>query len=97
MNEPHQWVDMTRSPNGMYCYCPATTRKFRQWLKAKYGDISALNAAWGHFYGSFDKVRPPRWISAYSDYTDFRLFTMDNVAEEIAFRARVIRDCDTKP
>lgn len=29
MNEPHQWVDMTRSPNGMYCYCPATTRKFR--------------------------------------------------------------------
>lgn len=97
MNEPHQWVDMTRSPNGMYCYCPATTRKFRQWLKVKYGDISALNAAWGHFYGSFDEVRPPRWISAYSDYTDFRLFTMDNVAEEIAFRARVIRDCDTKP
>lgn len=97
MNEPHSWVDLAKRPSGIFCYCPASTKKFRNWLQKKYGDVNALNEAWGHFYGSFDEILPPRWMHSYSDYTDFRLFTMDNVVEEIDFRTRVIKACDKKP
>ena len=97
MNEPHQWVDLTKNPVGIFCYCPATVAKFRQWLQNKYGDIDTLNDAWGYSYADFDQVRPPRWTASYSDYIDFRLFTMDNVAREIQFRSDIIRANDTKP
>lgn len=97
MNEPHQWIDYVKPVNGIFCYCDASVAKFRNWLRAKYGDISALNDAWGYFYRSFDEVRPPRWTPSFSDYADFRLFNMDNVAAEITFRSNIIRECDNKP
>ena len=34
------------SPQRMYCYCEATQKKFREWLKAKYGTLDALGRAW---------------------------------------------------
>lgn len=97
MNEPHQWVDMKKSPNGIFCYCDASVKRFREWLKEKYSDIDALNTAWGHFYKDFDEIRPPRWTTSYGDFTDFRLFNMDNVTREIKFRTDIIKACDTKP
>jgi len=97
MNEPHTWVDLAKKPSGIFCYCPASTKKFQNWLQKKYGDVETLNNAWGHFYRSFDEILPPRWMHSYSDYTDFRLFNMDNVVEEISFRTQVIKDCDNKP
>jgi len=97
MNEPHQWVDMKQTPAGIFCYCPATVARFRQWLRRKYGDIAVLNDAWGHFYSDFEQIRPPRWTVSYADYADFRLFSMDNVAEEIAYRSEIIRARDDKP
>lgn len=97
MNEPHQWIDYTKSPSGIYCYCLESVKKFQAWLRKKYQNISALNNAWGYSYNSFDEVRPPRWTNSYSDSADFRLFNMDNVAEEIKFRSEIIRSCDIKP
>jgi len=97
MNEPHQWVDLLKSPAGSFCYCDASVKKFRIWLKKKYEHIENLNKAWGMFYTSFDEIRPPRWFPSYSDYTDWRIFTSENVVEEIQFRTDIIRKCDTKP
>ena len=97
MNEPHQWVDYQKSPSGIFCYCDASVAAFQQWLKEKYHDIGTLNAAWGHFYGSFDEIRPTRWTTSFADLADFRLFTMDNVAREIRYRTEIIRGCDIKP
>ena len=97
MNEPHQWIDFTKTPSGIYCYCPESIKKYQGWLKKKYNDIHELNQAWGYAYSSFDEVRPPRWTASYSDSADFRLFNMDNVVEEIQFRSDIIRSCDTKP
>ena len=94
MNEPHQWIDFRRKPNDIFCYCPASARRFQEWLRKKYGDISALNEAWGHGYSRFEEVRPPRWMASYSDWCDFRLFNMDNVAEEIRYRAELIKAVD---
>ena len=97
MNEPHQWVDFQKKPSGIFCYCDASVARFQEWLREKYGDIQTLNHAWGHFYGSFDEVRPPRWTTSYADYTDFRLFNMENVTREIAYRTDIIKSLDTKP
>lgn len=97
MNEPHQWIDLTTEPKGIFCYCSASVKRFREWLAEKYGDIKTLNDAWGHFYNDFDEIRPPRWTPSYADYADFRLFNMDNVKREIAYRSEIIRACDTKP
>ena len=97
MNEPHQWVDLMKNPVGVFCYCPASVKKYQNWLKKKYGDIQTLNNAWGYFYNDFDEVRPPRWNVSYGDYIDFRQFEVDNVAEEVAFRSDIIRKFDNKP
>lgn len=97
MNEPHQWTDYMKQPVGSFCYCEASQQKFRLWLQKKYGDIQTLNDAWGYAYDDFSQVHPPRWTSSYSDYADFRTFTMDNVAQEVQFRTDVIRACDDKP
>ncbi len=37
----------------------ASVKVFRAWLKAKFGAIERLNAAWGSEYASFDDVAPP--------------------------------------
>lgn len=97
MNEPHQWIDFTKARTGIFCYCPKSIEKFQAWLQKKYQHIDALNAAWGYACSSFDEVRPPRWTNSYSDSADFRLFNIDNVAEEIKFRSDIIRSCDSKP
>ena len=97
MNEPHQWIDFKKDPAGFFCYCPASVRRFQAWLERKYGTVEKLNEAWGHFYTKFSQVRPPRWTNAYGPYMDFRLFTMENVVEEIRHRSEIIRANDTKP
>ncbi|MEW1753297.1 beta-galactosidase [Streptomyces angustmyceticus] len=47
------------------CYCEVSADDFRRWLRARYGGIDALNAAWStafwsQTYGDFDEVLPPR-------------------------------------
>ncbi|MGW2024610.1 beta-galactosidase [Streptomyces decoyicus] len=47
------------------CYCDVSADDFRSWLRARYGSIDALNAAWStafwsQAYGDFDEVLPPR-------------------------------------
>lgn len=34
------------------CYCPDCARRFREWLRRKYGTLEALNAAWGTVFWS---------------------------------------------
>ncbi|NSW90552.1 MAG: beta-galactosidase [Firmicutes bacterium] len=97
MNEPHQWVDLAKNPVGIFCYCQATRRKFREWLKRKYGEIDTLNEAWGRHHNDWDEVRPPTWRFGYTDYIDFRLFTIDNVLDEITRRTNIIKKYDGRP
>ncbi|MEU9488725.1 beta-galactosidase [Streptomyces decoyicus] len=47
------------------CYCEVSADDFRSWLRARYGSVDALNAAWStafwsQAYGDFDEVLPPR-------------------------------------
>ena len=47
------------------CYCDVSAAAFRHWLAARYGSLEAVNAAWGtaqwgHRYGAWDEIDPPR-------------------------------------
>ncbi len=47
------------------CYCPTSEVAFRDWLRARYRDLDALNDAWGttfwgQRYGDWDQVPAPR-------------------------------------
>lgn len=69
------------------CYCDNCAAGFRSWLRARYGDIDALNAAWGttmwgQRYGNFDEVMPPRRTMAPANPThtlDFARFATGSI------------------
>lgn len=47
------------------CFCDASAAAFRTWLQGRYGDLGALNSAWGtafwsQRYSAWDEVIPPR-------------------------------------
>ncbi|WP_043628036.1 beta-galactosidase [Nonomuraea candida] len=50
---------------GEVCHCDASAAAFRDWLRARYGDLDTLNEAWGttfwsQGYGDWAEIVPPR-------------------------------------
>ncbi len=61
---------------------------FRAWLKQRYPDIAALNAAWGRQYNSFDEVQPllskefdPIQEQSLAPWLEWRLWVMDKIVD----------------
>ena len=84
---------------------------YRAWLKAKYGEVKALNAAWHTDYASFDAIRPATREScvgrvqieepyarakAAANYIDFRAYRAEAQAAELAARVKALRDAGEK-
>ena len=88
-------------PEANICFCPVCNQKHRDWLKAKYGSIEALNKAYGNVvwsgeYSSWEQIDPPfggyntAWMNpAYM--LDFRRRTAEDVTEFAEFQADIIR------
>ena len=65
------------------CYCEVSAVAFREWLKARYGTLDALNAAWGtafwgQTYGEWTQVGTPALSATTSNPThrlDFARFS----------------------
>lgn len=80
-------------------YSPAALAAFRTWLAARYGDVGALNAAWGTVfwsqeYRSFDEVELPAGTVTEPNpahVMDFRRFSSDQVARFNARQAAILR------
>ena len=54
------------------CYCELSAEAFRNWLRARYGELSRLNEAWGgavwsQDYTSWDEVEPPRTTPTFAN------------------------------
>ncbi len=85
------WNECNQAP----CYCPATTAKFHEWLKEKYGDLKTLGEAWRRYsYAEWADVLPPRQEGAYPDVLDWRQFCVDNAYLQMRWRFEVIRSVD---
>ncbi len=42
------------------CDCEATRRRFRSWLKGRYGSLNDINRAWGTQYAEWEQIFPYR-------------------------------------
>ena len=76
-------------------YSPAALIAFRRWCERKYGDIAALNRAWGNVFwsmelSSFDQIELPHLTVTEANpasLLDFQRFSSDQVA---AFHRRQV-------
>ncbi|MDX1980960.1 MAG: alpha-amylase family protein [Bryobacteraceae bacterium] len=83
------------TPQKMNCYCDATQRKFREWLKKKYGTVESLGKAWYRYsYSDWEHVHPPRSFQGYPESLDWLEFRIDNAFRLANWRAGLIRRLD---
>jgi beta-galactosidase len=97
-SEPHvvNWAEFPYLKDPEFCFCRYTQARFREWLKAKYHTLDALNAAWYRSFQTWDQVQPPRYptILSYTDYLDWRAFVDDKLAGDLKTRVDAIRSAD---
>ncbi|NCT91432.1 beta-galactosidase [Cellulomonas sp. APG4] len=82
-----------------HCWCDVSAAAFRDWLRARYGTIEALNSAWGttfwsQRYGAWDQVGTPRLTVSTPNPTqvlDFQRFSSDELLAHHRAEAEVIR------
>ena len=80
-------------------YGPHDVAAFRDWLRARYGDVATLNARWGSVFwsmeaGSFEDIDAP--VGAVTETNpiarlDYRRFSSDQVAAYGAMQAGILR------
>ncbi|KVE40179.1 beta-galactosidase [Burkholderia sp. BDU5] len=101
----HPAVRYWQTDNEMGChhtvvsYSPAALARFRNWLKARYGTIDALNRAWGTVFWSmeyrrFDEIDAPigTVTEAHPSHRlDYRRFASDELARYHRMQVDAIR------
>jgi len=90
------WARIGYKAEPLFCYCPASLERFRQWLKAKYATLDQLNQAWHRTYSDWSQVQPPRFgtILTYSDFMDWRIFYGYKLAEDLKMRNDAVKAVD---
>ncbi|MCW8376017.1 beta-galactosidase [Streptomyces justiciae] len=71
--------------HNVYDYSDDAARAFRDWLRARYGTLEALNHAWGtafwsQRYSAWEQILPPRLAASHPNPTqqlDFKRFSSD--------------------
>ena len=96
--EPHNepLIEPARYSHELFCYCPQSIRMFRQWLQRKYGSIEKLGDVWKRKFNDFDEVLPPYELGCFADWMDWRMFAIDGLVAQDAWRVKTIRDNDPK-
>jgi beta-galactosidase len=80
-------------------YSPAAATGFRDWLRARYGTVDALNAAWGGAFWSqeyrhFEEIDPPNLSVTTPNPAhelDFRRYASDAVVAYNRLQAQIVR------
>ncbi len=69
------WARVGYKSEPMFCYCPASMERFREWLQTKYGTLEKLNLAWHRTFTDWKQVEPPRYGTILT-YTSLELLGM---------------------
>ncbi len=79
------------------CHCEDCVWRFRQWLKQRYADVDAINAAWGlqfwsMAFGDWGEIPTPRCRRAVMGHTlDFHRFYSDSHVEYLKLQYDTLR------
>jgi len=92
------WARIGYKSEPMFCYCPSSQERFRQWLKGKYQTLDRLNEAWHRTFTDWSQVEPPRYgtILTYTDFMDWRIYYGYKLAEDLAMRNQAVKEVDPK-
>ncbi len=90
------WARVGYKSEPMFCYCPASMERFREWLHKKYGTLDNLNIAWHRTFTDWNQVEPPRFgtILTYTDFMDWRVFYGYKLAEDLKLRNDAVKAVD---
>ena len=80
------------------CFCDVSAAAFRRWLQDRYGDLDALNEAWGtafwgHTYRDFAHILPPRGTDSKNPslVLDFDRFSSDELLTHYLAEREVLK------
>jgi beta-galactosidase len=90
------WARVGYKSEPMFCYCPGSLDRFRQWLKSKYQTLDQLNEAWHRTFTDWGQVQPPRFgtILTYTDFMDWRIYYGYKLAEDLKMRNDAVKAVD---
>jgi beta-galactosidase len=90
------WARVGYKSEPMFCYCPASMERFREWLKKKYRTLEKLNGAWHRTFTDWKQVEPPRYgtILTYTDFMDWRVYYGYKLAEDLKMRNDAVKAID---
>lgn len=90
------WARIGYKSEPMFCYCPSSMERFREWLKVKYKTLDALNEAWHRTFTDWAQVEPPRYgtILTYTDFMDWRVYYGYKLAEDLKMRNDAVKAID---
>lgn len=77
-----------------YCYCDATIKRFRDYLRERYGGLDGLCKAWYRRYTAWDQVVPPRYWGGCPDWLDWIKFRLANQGRLLRWRVETLRKAD---
>ncbi|MFG1845346.1 beta-galactosidase [Micromonospora carbonacea] len=91
--------------HNVHCYCDVSAAAFRGWLRERYGDLDALNEAWGTLfwsqrYGDWAEVNPPRAAPTFANPTqqlDFLRFSSDEQRAQLRAERDLLKRLVAQP
>lgn len=76
-------------------YSEWTKTAFREWLRAKYGDLDTLAPTWNRYsYAEWDDVMPPQLVGPYPEWLDWLTFKQDNHYDQMQGKIDTLRAVD---
>ncbi|MEV8064820.1 beta-galactosidase [Streptomyces sp. NPDC085995] len=86
--------------HNVYDYSDDAARAFRQWLRARYTTLDALNHAWAtafwsQRYSDWEQILPPRLAASHPNPTqqlDFKRFSSDALKDHLRAEREVLRE-----
>ncbi|MFI7209799.1 beta-galactosidase [Micromonospora maritima] len=91
--------------HNVHCYCDVSAEAFRRWLRERYGELDALNAAWGtafwsQRYHDWAEVNPPRTAPTFANPTqqlDFLRFSSDEQRAQLRAERELLNRLVAQP
>ncbi|GAB3956818.1 beta-galactosidase [Micromonospora vulcania] len=91
--------------HNVHCYCDVSAEAFRDWLRARYGDLDRLNDAWGtafwsQRYGDWAEINPPRTAPTFANPTqqlDFLRFSSDEQRAQLRAERELLKTLVHQP